>query len=133
MHELVEVDGLGDIVDGPCLHGLHGRLDRPVGGHHDDVDLGVELLHLLEDLETVHAGHLVVHEEQVEIGRTDFREGLFAGVCLGHRVAFLAQEVPEHLPLDLPVFNDQYAEFFHILLHGESTDSAGRCACCPWN
>jgi len=113
--EFVEVDGLRDIVDSACFHGLHRRLDRAVGRHHDDVELRVDLLHFLQDLQAVHARHLVVHQEKVVVGRPDLGEGPLARFGLGNGVAFLAKEITEHLPLDLPVFNDEDAEFLHAL------------------
>ncbi|OPY04690.1 MAG: hypothetical protein A4E67_02271 [Syntrophaceae bacterium PtaB.Bin038] len=91
--ELVEIDGLRHVVDGPRLHGLDGRLDRAVGGHHDDVELRVELLHLLQHLQAVHARHLVVHQQEVEVGRPHLGERLFARFGLGHGMSFLSQEV----------------------------------------
>ena len=37
--ELVELDGLGEVVLGPLLHGLHGRVDVRERGHQDDDEL----------------------------------------------------------------------------------------------
>jgi len=34
--EVVHVDGLGEKIVGAFLHGLHGPVDGPMGGHHDD-------------------------------------------------------------------------------------------------
>ena len=42
--EVVWVDWLGEEVHGSLFHRLDGVLDAAVGGHHDDRDLGVELL-----------------------------------------------------------------------------------------
>jgi len=54
--DLFQGDGLFDEVEGPELGRLHGRLDRAVARHHDDLDLGVLALDELEHLEAVHAG-----------------------------------------------------------------------------
>ena len=35
------VEGLGDEVVGPPLHGLHRQFDAAIGGHHDDREPGV--------------------------------------------------------------------------------------------
>ncbi len=113
--EFVELHGFGDVVQGARLHGIHGRFDRPVGGDDDDVDLGVDPLHRLEDLHPVHPGHLVVEQKQVVMAFPDPLHRLFAVFGLADGVALLPQEIPEHLPLRLAVFHHQDVELLHEL------------------
>ena len=63
----VEVGGLGDVVIGPEPHGLDRRFQLPVPGDHDERDLGLELLDLLQDLHPIHLGHLDVAENEIVI------------------------------------------------------------------
>ena len=74
--ELVKLYGLRDVIDGAGLHGIHGRFDRPVGGHDHHVDFRVDPLYLFKDLHAVHARHLVIEEDDIELVRADALNGL---------------------------------------------------------
>ncbi len=60
--EVVVLEGLLDVVEGPLLHGRDGRFDRGVGGDDDDHGIGIDPLQPVEDLDAVHAGHEQVEE-----------------------------------------------------------------------
>ena len=66
--QLVDVDGLPQVVLGPHLHGPHRGLDRAVGGHEEHHRLGPDLLDLGQQLDAVHAGHAEVGEHDVGVG-----------------------------------------------------------------
>jgi hypothetical protein len=54
VQHLFVLEGLGDVVEGPALHGLDGRLHGGEGGDHQDDQLGIDLLDLLEHVEAAH-------------------------------------------------------------------------------
>jgi hypothetical protein len=64
--QLVQDQGLGEVVVGPLLQRLHGRGDRRVAGHHDDFDRLVLLADLSQEVQAAHVRHPDVAEEGVE-------------------------------------------------------------------
>src|SRR6185503_16395280 len=50
VERLFVLEGLGDVVEGPPLHGLDGRLHGGEGSDHEDDEIAVHLLQLLEDV-----------------------------------------------------------------------------------
>ena len=65
---LVDLEGLLDVVEGPLLHRFDGRVRRGVGGHHQDLGVGEAVLDGLQHRESVHVGHHEVCEDQIEFG-----------------------------------------------------------------
>ena len=59
------VDGLGDVVVGPQLDGLHGAGDVAVAGNENDRRIGSAAFQLLQQLEAVESGHLNIGEDQL--------------------------------------------------------------------
>ena len=74
--ELVKDQGLGEIVVGAFLEGLHRRGDRGIARHHDDLDRFVLSLDLAEKLEAVHVGHSDVGDGGVEEFGSNRGQGL---------------------------------------------------------
>jgi len=69
VEQLVDPEGLRDEIDGPRLHGRHGKPDGGVGGDEDDGDRGVDLPDPAQEVHPVHAGHVDVADDQVvEVG-----------------------------------------------------------------
>ncbi|KAF5052757.1 hypothetical protein DSECCO2_405420 [anaerobic digester metagenome] len=64
--QVLEVQGLGQVVVGPGLDGLHRRLHVGIGRHDQDGDGRVVGLDLLQGLDAGDAGHPHVHEDEVE-------------------------------------------------------------------
>ncbi len=64
--QLLDVEGLDDVVQGPGLQGLDGLGDAAVGRDHDDRDVGQVLPGVAEDVHAVGLGHLDVGDDQVE-------------------------------------------------------------------
>ena len=62
--DLVEIEGLGDIVEGPAAHGFDRVLHGGLRGHDDDRHAAVLRLDLLERLEPAHARHADVHQRE---------------------------------------------------------------------
>ena len=63
---LVVLERLGDVVERPALHRRDRGLDRREGRDHENRQVVVELLELLERGEPVHAGHHHVDDDRVE-------------------------------------------------------------------
>ena len=63
--ELVHVEGLGEIVVGPELHGPHRRFRGAVGGHHDHRRLRRGRLDVAQDLDAVAVGQADVGDDHV--------------------------------------------------------------------
>ena len=70
MLDLHQREWLGHIVIGAGLHRGDRVFDRSECGHQDYERVRMVLLDLFQQLETVHLGHLVVGEHQVEIALT---------------------------------------------------------------
>jgi len=105
--QLIELHGLGDVVDGADLDRFDGRFNGAVGGDDDDVDLMVDALHFLEHVHAVHAGHLVVQQDEVEGVVQDRLDGRLAVFRLLDPVAFRNQKIAQHFPLRAAVLNNQ--------------------------
>ena len=65
MLQLLDVEGLGEVVVGPELHGGHRRLRGAVGGHDDDHGLRRGRLHVAQDLDAVPVGQTDVGDDHV--------------------------------------------------------------------
>jgi hypothetical protein len=76
--EIVEREGLFEVVARPATKRGDGRLERGVGGHHDDRRPRIEDARALEQVEPVETGHHDVGEDDVEVLLRESREGLFA-------------------------------------------------------
>jgi len=75
--ELLEVRGLGEVVEGAQPHRLDGGLHVGEPGHDDRLQLGVLLADPGEDVDPVRVGKLEVEQEHVPLLRV---EGLLGGL-----------------------------------------------------
>src|SRR5690606_38217187 len=80
--EVRVAERLLEVVERALVHGLHGGLERCLGGHEDDRDLGVALADRGQDVEPGDAGHADVREDDVRGVAVDLLERLAAG--MGH-------------------------------------------------
>jgi hypothetical protein len=64
-HQLVPPHGLDEVVGGASAHGRNGVLDRAVAGHDHNGEVGIDGLEAVEQLVSVHSGHLDVGEDEV--------------------------------------------------------------------
>jgi hypothetical protein len=58
---------LGQVVIGPFLDGLDSTLNGGVSGDHNDHQGGLNLLQLLQKLDTIHAGHPDIADDNIEM------------------------------------------------------------------
>jgi hypothetical protein len=65
--ELLDVEGLGDVIVGPPLHRFDGRLGRGVGRHHDDRGADIVGFHLPQQIQTVAVRHDDVAQDEIEV------------------------------------------------------------------
>ena len=107
------------------------QLVARLGGDHDDRQVAVPVIGLqsFDDLESVHAGHLQVEQDQVvavlPMQRADFGRRHRRGDV---RVAGFAQHLLEQLDIGLLVVDDQDAGAANVLLgdhHAFSLSAAG--------
>ena len=62
MRDLVGIERLGDVVVGAVLERGDGGFDRGVAGHHDDDEIGIDLMHAALQFDAVGAAHLDVEQ-----------------------------------------------------------------------
>ena len=105
--DVVEIDGLEEVIDGPGAHGGDGGFDGAVGGEHDDGRFGGELLDVGEEGEAVHLGHADVGEDDVGGLLEEEVGGGFAVGGFEHVKAFAAEEFGERFAKDLFVFGNR--------------------------
>jgi len=65
--ELLDVEGLGQVIQGPQAQGLDGLLHAGVGRDHDRRDRGLGFLEMPEDIHAVDLGHLDVADQEIDI------------------------------------------------------------------
>ncbi len=64
-HDLVEVKGLGQIFVGPLFCGRQGRHQSVLRAHHNDWQVGAQLLDTWNEIEGVFIGHHDVSQHNV--------------------------------------------------------------------
>ena len=72
--QLLQVEGLFEVVDRPFLHRLDGTVDRRVGGDDQHRHLGEIAAQAAQDLEAAHIGELNVKDR--EVGRILLEDGI---------------------------------------------------------
>ena len=85
--ELVQREGLFEVVASAPAKGGDGRLEGRVPGHHDDRRARVEHARSLQQVEAVETRHDEVRQDDVELLRLDAGQGLFSTAGRGHAVA----------------------------------------------
>ena len=90
--QLLEVRGLGQVVEGPEAHGLDGGLHVGEAGDDDRLQLGVLLADLGQDVHSVGVGELQVEEHHVPFLAVEGLEGGLAGGADLHVVPRLLEE-----------------------------------------
>ncbi len=111
--QLVHLEGLGDVVEGAKPDGLDGRIRAGVGGHEDDLGLGIVGLHAAQQVDAGEAGHANVRDDEVEGAQVEGLQGRLAALRDLDLVALLREEHLEHSPHGGFVVDDQ-----DLLAHG---------------
>jgi sugar/nucleoside kinase (ribokinase family) len=109
----IGLEGFLKIVVGALAHGGERGVFIAEGAHHDDqgsATLGAEFS---EKAEAVHAGHLNVAEDQLELLRSGARERPIGVALYLDPVAGLAEQQRERLPETRVVVNDQQPHRSH--------------------
>jgi hypothetical protein len=115
--QLIELEGLGHVVVGTELHGLHGRLGGRERRDDQDDRSGRVLLGGLEDGQTVDLPHTKIGDHEVETIRAlQHFDGRLAAIGLRHVIAGLLEHDSEELAHTLLVVDDEDAR----VSHGES-------------
>jgi hypothetical protein len=124
--DLFVVHGLGDVVPGPGLDGIDGRVDRRKRGHHDECRAMAARTRQLDQLDAVGDRHEDIAQHHV-VGRL-----VELGQCLGRRartvdrIAGLVQCRGEDLANRRLVIDDQHLQLGHAVHQGASSLSMGR-------
>ena len=105
--EFVEVERFADVVVGPQPHGVDGRFEAAVGGHHDDHDLLIVFLDLFQDLNAVDARHLDIEQHQIGLFLPNQAQRLFAVTGGNDLVALLLQILLQRPADQVFVVDDQ--------------------------
>ncbi len=105
--EVIGVDRLREEVRGAVLHGLHGLLDGPERGHHQDGRLRVGLERSLEDVEAAPGRQAQVRQDDEESRPLEPAPGLVGIPGLLDAPGARLQGLPEHRPERFLVFDDE--------------------------
>src|SRR5438093_10265043 len=105
--EAPEVDRLLDVVRGPELDRLDGVRHRRVGAHEHELDVGIALLQVAEQLEPAHLRHADVGEDHVDRLLVEHLQRGRRAVGHLHVEALLGEEDLEDLPDVGIVLDDQ--------------------------
>ena len=96
-HELLELEGLGEVMVRAEANALDRRVDRAVSGHHEHGQIGIEATDAAEELEPVDAGHAEIGDEGVDVAVVDLGEGALGAGQRNALVARVGEAVGEHL------------------------------------
>ncbi len=94
--QVVGIDGLGQEVQRPFLHGHHRVLNAAVRGHDDDHYLGVEVLGRAQHAEPVALGQLQVGQDDRRPRLSQLLHGLRLVTGLDDDVALPFEGMPHH-------------------------------------
>ena len=97
--EFLQVERFGEIVGRPVLHGLDGGLDRSVGRHQDEGNLGIHRLDAQHQLGTGHPRHPAVAQDQIHLPFPDTGQRLEAVSCQEDLVPLFPQKASDQFPL----------------------------------
>ena len=103
---MIRIDGLGQEVHRAFLHRGHGILDAAVGGHDDDLQLGIELLGGAQHAKAVAGGQLQIGEHDGRARLPQLLNGFGLVARLEHGVALRFERMPQHRPQRVFVFDD---------------------------
>ena len=65
--DMIQIEWLGDEIARAQFHRLDRHVHGGISGHHDDVEIGLQILRLAEELHAIHARHPDVAKDKVII------------------------------------------------------------------
>ncbi len=104
---LVDLEGLGQVVVGARLHGRDGRLGAGKSGDHDDLRVGMKLLGLGQNHHAVDVRHAQVGDHHVELAFLHRRQGCAASGRRFHSMPGATQMDAQELAHGALVVDDQ--------------------------
>jgi len=110
--QLQDVEGLGDVVVRPALKAHDLVRVLPLGGEHDDRDVG-ELPDAHTGLEPIDLGHHQIQDDQVKVALPGQLHGFLPVIAGLYLIALIFQVKGDPLYQDALVVHDQY--FCHSL------------------
>ena len=84
LHQLVDLCGLDQEIEGPQPHAFHRGLHGGVPGEQDDLGVGPDLLNLPEGLHAAFSRHEHVHHRHIHVVVLEIGHGLLAAAGGGH-------------------------------------------------
>ncbi len=94
---LIDVERLGQVFERASLKRRDGGIKVGIGGHDDDRQIGMILLHLPEQIEAARPGHANIrHQHARRIARRQFRQCLVGGTEARTVDLFASQRLFEH-------------------------------------
>jgi hypothetical protein len=94
--QVIRFDRLGQEVHRALAHGGDGVLDAAVCRHHDDRQIGVELLGRSQDPESISDGKLQIRQNCDRARLLKLANGFRLISCLEHSVAVRLEGMPQH-------------------------------------
>src|SRR5215218_8045482 len=112
-----------DVIVGTFSQRRDGGVHRRVGGHYYHQRFLVDRLDLIEQLQTVHPGHLYVGERHGYVVLGKDRQRSFGAVGREHGVPGVLEQASKYRTHELFVFDDQHALLGHNYTGCETSDS----------
>ncbi len=105
--QMVRIHGFREEIHGSFLHRADGVFDAAVGRHHDDRQIGIELLRRAEHAEAVTLREAEIRQNEPQLVIVQEPHGLWLIAGLDHRMPLTLQGMPKHLPERVLVFDEQ--------------------------
>ncbi len=106
-HQLVKVDRLHQIVEGPCRERFHRVFNGGVGRNDEHEHGRIDAMQASQQLDTVAIRQLNIADSHIKITLADHGQGFFHGPGRRHPESFPGHEFGQRVPNDLFVFNNQ--------------------------
>ncbi len=105
--EALEIERLGEVVDGAQLDGLDRALDRGRAGHEDHVTVGIRLANRAQHVESADVGHAQVDGGDVRVMFAQVIEGRSAARASHHVESHAFSDVAQHVQDRLLIVDDE--------------------------
>jgi hypothetical protein len=105
--QMIGIDGLGEKVERAFLDGFDRVLNRAVCSHHDNRELGIQLLGGPQDAEAIALGKPQVRQDDAGPRRSQGTDGFGLVARFDHAVAMGLERMAEHRAQGVLVFYEQ--------------------------